>query len=55
MELVIEWKPPKKPNGVVTHYVVIGSWGRDDQEWIDKQDACDDSKSRSIGEIIFHE
>lgn len=39
-ELVIEWKPPINPNGVVTHYIVFGSWQRYDQDYIDKHDPC---------------
>lgn len=44
-ELVIAWKPPQKPNGIVKHYIVIGQWRRDDQDHIDKQDSCADRKS----------
>jgi insulin receptor len=39
-ELVIEWKPPINPNGIVTHYIVTGSWRKDDQDYFDKLDAC---------------
>lgn len=51
-ELVIEWNPPVNPNGVVTHYIVVGSWQRDDQDYIDKHDPCAERKhffTRSIG------
>ena len=44
-ELVIEWKPPLNPNGIVTHYIVIGSWQRDDQDWVDKHDSCAERKT----------
>ena len=44
-ELVIEWKPPINPNGIVTHYIVTGSWRKDDQDYFDKVDACAERKN----------
>ncbi|KAI9561261.1 putative insulin receptor [Daphnia sinensis] len=39
-ELIIEWKPPINPNGIVSFYKVYGSWRRDDQDYVDKHDPC---------------
>lgn len=44
-ELVIDWKPPINPNGIVTHYIVTGSWRKDDQDYFDKVDACAERKN----------
>jgi insulin receptor len=51
-ELLIEWKPPLNPNGIVTHYIVTGSWRKDDQDYYDSLDACAERKHfhcRTIG------
>ncbi|EFX63421.1 putative insulin receptor [Daphnia pulex] len=47
-ELVIEWKPPINPNGIVTHYIVTGSWRKDDQDYFDKLDACAEHASSLV-------
>uniref|UniRef100_A0A0P5G2J5 Tyrosine-protein kinase receptor n=1 Tax=Daphnia magna TaxID=35525 RepID=A0A0P5G2J5_9CRUS len=39
-ELIIEWKPPINPNGIVSFYIVTGSWRKDDQDYVDKHDSC---------------
>jgi hypothetical protein len=44
-ELVIDWKPPINPNGIVTHYIVTGSWRKDDQDYFDKLDTCAERKN----------
>lgn len=44
-ELIIEWKPPINPNGIVSFYKVFGSWRRDDQDYVDKHDHCAERKT----------
>ncbi|XP_046460767.1 insulin-like peptide receptor isoform X3 [Daphnia pulex] len=47
-ELVIDWKPPINPNGIVTHYIVTGSWRKDDQDYFDKLDTCAEHASSLV-------
>ncbi|PNF35477.1 Insulin-like receptor [Cryptotermes secundus] len=39
-ELTIKWQPPQEPNGNVTHYVVIGTWIKDDESMLDQRNYC---------------
>ncbi|XP_046662039.1 insulin-like peptide receptor isoform X2 [Homalodisca vitripennis] len=39
-ELIINWSPPRVPNGNVTHYIVRGQWERDDQKFLDQRNYC---------------
>lgn len=39
-ELTIKWQPPQDPNGNVTHYVVIGTWIKDDEGMLDQRNYC---------------
>ncbi|KAJ4434420.1 hypothetical protein ANN_22982 [Periplaneta americana] len=41
-ELTIKWQPPQLPNGNVTHYVVIGTWIKDDQSMLDQRNYCNE-------------
>ncbi|GFG35214.1 hypothetical protein Cfor_01318, partial [Coptotermes formosanus] len=41
-ELTIKWQPPQEPNGNVTHYVVIGSWMKDDQTILEQRNYCNE-------------
>jgi hypothetical protein len=43
-ELTIKWQPPLEPNGNVTHYVVTGSWIKDDQTILDQRNYCNERK-----------
>lgn len=43
-ELTIKWQPPQEPNGNVTHYVVIGSWMKDDQTILEQRNYCNERK-----------
>jgi insulin receptor len=43
-ELTIKWQPPQDPNGNVTHYVVIGTWIKDDQSLLDQRNYCSERK-----------
>jgi insulin receptor len=39
-ELTIKWQPPQEPNGNVTHYVVLGTWIKDDESMLDQRNYC---------------
>ncbi|KAG8231626.1 hypothetical protein J437_LFUL012555, partial [Ladona fulva] len=39
-ELVVEWQPPLYPNGNITHYLVVGTWEKDDQAFLEQRDYC---------------
>ncbi|XP_069673156.1 insulin-like peptide receptor isoform X2 [Periplaneta americana] len=39
-ELTIKWQPPEYPNGHVTHYVITGTWMKDDQSMLDQRNFC---------------
>ncbi|XP_075217094.1 insulin-like receptor [Lycorma delicatula] len=39
-ELVISWFPPNQPNGNVTHYIIQGTWERDDQNFLQQRNYC---------------
>lgn len=41
-ELTVKWQPPQEPNGNVTHYVVIGSWIKDDQTILEQRNYCNE-------------
>ncbi|KDR13786.1 hypothetical protein L798_12081, partial [Zootermopsis nevadensis] len=41
-ELTIKWLSPLEPNGNVTHYVVIGTWIKDDQSMLDQRNYCNE-------------
>jgi len=43
-ELTIKWQQPQYPNGNVTHYVVIGTWIKDDQSMLDQRNYCNERK-----------
>lgn len=43
-ELVIHWSPPATPNGNVTHYVVTGTWERDDPDFLEQRNYCSERK-----------
>ncbi|XP_066996033.2 insulin-like peptide receptor [Anabrus simplex] len=40
--LLIEWRPPLRPNGNVTHYVVVGMWSKEDEEFLEQRDYCNE-------------
>lgn len=43
-DLTIKWQPPHEPNGNVTHYVVIGTWIKDDQTMLNQRNYCNERK-----------
>ncbi|XP_023210808.1 insulin-like peptide receptor isoform X2 [Centruroides sculpturatus] len=39
-QIIIKWKPPKKPHGNVTHYIVEGNRVAESQMFINQRDYC---------------
>ncbi|XP_054719002.1 insulin-like peptide receptor [Uloborus diversus] len=39
-EIVISWKPPKTPNGNVTHYIVEGSHDKEQADFVNQRNYC---------------
>lgn len=46
--LVIHWNAPATPNGNVTHYVVKGTWERDDQKFLEQRNYCSERKPKPL-------
>nr|CAD7199357.1 unnamed protein product [Timema douglasi] len=40
--MVVTWQPPTEPNGNITHYIVSGSWERDDPKFLSQRNYCFD-------------
>ena len=43
-EIVVEWKGPKHPNGLITHYIVDGIREKDSSEFISQRNYCNERK-----------
>ncbi|KAG8185562.1 hypothetical protein JTE90_017566 [Oedothorax gibbosus] len=41
-EIVVEWKGPKHPNGLITHYIVDGIREKDSSEFISQRNYCNE-------------
>nr|CAD7259749.1 unnamed protein product [Timema shepardi] len=46
--MVVTWQPPTEPNGNITHYIVSGSWERDDPKFLSQRNYCFDRIYRAI-------
>nr|CAD7460923.1 unnamed protein product [Timema tahoe] len=40
--MVVTWQPPTEPNGNITHYIVSGSWEKDDPKFLSQRNYCFD-------------
>ncbi|XP_012280342.1 insulin-like receptor [Orussus abietinus] len=41
-ELVMSWSPPLHKNGNLTHYRIVGRWEKDDSNFLEQRDYCNE-------------
>ena len=47
-ELLVKWQPPQHANGNVTHYLIIGTVMKDNQQLLDQRNYCQEREFSSL-------